>query len=436
MKILITCSFVIVLGMHQSPAAETNSPVSVTPEFINQLAGQMRSNNPALLAARARTNAAAAGLAAVRTWDDPMLMLGGMAAEKMMREEDGDVIYGVEQKLPLFGRPAAARNVARAELDVSVAMDDEEFQMRRAALAVAVFRSALSDEIVSASDEDLRWLETMAHSIEARYRSGDASLTEWIAVQNEQTKRTIQVQTARDQRTQQHATLNRLLNRPLLQSWPSLSLPPLAQRVEYSDRLARFAATYGPKLRTLREEVRVADAMTEMTRRERRPEVIAAIESRNYSGNGDFRQADFVLRMSLPWFNRSKYQSDVTRNEAKANAARFVAADSEAGLQEEIHALTLKSESARREALAYRDSIIPRSVTAAQSATAAWESGRGMLRDVLETRRMLVESRLMYARAVAEQYEMLSDLILCCGLGDLEALDMIGASPETETTKP
>jgi hypothetical protein len=51
---------------------------------------------------------------------------------------------------------------------------------------------------------------------------------------------------------------------------------------------------------------------------------------------------------------------------------------------------------------------------------------------------MLLEGKLMYVRAVAEQYEMLSELVLCCGLGDLEALQMIGAAPktETETTKP
>jgi hypothetical protein len=43
---------------------------------------------------------------------------------------------------------------------------------------------------------------------------------------------------------------------------------------------------------------------------------------------------------------------------------------------------------------------------------------------------MLLEGRLMYARAVSEQYQMLSELVLCCGLGDLEALQMIGAVPE------
>jgi hypothetical protein len=43
---------------------------------------------------------------------------------------------------------------------------------------------------------------------------------------------------------------------------------------------------------------------------------------------------------------------------------------------------------------------------------------------------MLLETRLMYARAVAEQYQMMSELVLCCGLGDLEALEMIGAEPD------
>ena len=33
-------------------------------------------------------------------------------------------------------------------------------------------------------------------------------------------------------------------------------------------------------------------------------------------------------------------------------------------------------------------------------------------------------------RAVAAQYEAMAELILCCGLGDLESLEMIGAKPD------
>jgi outer membrane protein TolC len=188
----------------------------------------------------------------------------------------------------------------------------------------------------------------------------------------------------------------------------------------------------------MREEVRAANAMAEMTRRERFPEVSLGAVSRNFSGDGEWRQAELAVRFSLPWFNRNQYRSAIARDEAKVRAAEWQAADYAASLQEEVHGLTLKIEAARREALAYRDDIIPRSEAAEQSARAAWEAGRGMFRDVLEAHRMLVEARLMHIRAVAEQYEMLSDLVLCCGLGDLEALGMIGAEAETQVdqTKP
>jgi hypothetical protein len=39
---------------------------------------------------------------------------------------------------------------------------------------------------------------------------------------------------------------------------------------------------------------------------------------------------------------------------------------------------------------------------------------------------------LMHARAVAEQYQMLSELVLCCGLGDLEALQMLSEEPDVD----
>jgi hypothetical protein len=45
---------------------------------------------------------------------------------------------------------------------------------------------------------------------------------------------------------------------------------------------------------------------------------------------------------------------------------------------------------------------------------------------------MLVEARLMHAKAIAEQYVMLSELVLCCGLGDLEALQMLAGPAQTE----
>ena len=52
-------------------------------------------------------------VAAVRMWEDPMLRAGGLfSGQSHMKIEDGDLIYGAEQKLPIFGKPALARRVA------------------------------------------------------------------------------------------------------------------------------------------------------------------------------------------------------------------------------------------------------------------------------------------------------------------------------------
>lgn len=417
--------------------ATTNSLV-LTPALVNQFAEEMRTNHPALTAARARTNAAAAGVTAVRSWDDPMIRLGGMASDETMRRENGDIIYGAEQKLPLWGKPELARRVARAELGVESANADYQFQSLRSALAKALFRAGLAERLVAIGEQDLAFVQLLNEAADAKYRAGAATQVELLQLQNGRAKRATQLETDRARLTHEHVALNRFLNRDLNSPWPSLELPPVAAPVSYSERLVNLATRYEPKLRMLREQTKQSQAVLEATRRARMPDVSFGVESRNYSGNGEWRQAEFMLNFNLPLFNRGKYRAEIRRDEAKLQASEADAADYSLSVREEIHDLTTKIDAARRDAVVYRDEIIPRSEQAVASARAAWETGRGMLRDLLDARRMLLEGRLMYARAVAEQYEMLSDLVLCCGLGDLEALQMLENDAQTkpEEKKP
>ena len=431
-KILL--SAVVGLVVNCGKAGEAAS-LTVTPAFVNQLAEEMRTNHPALLAASARTNATSESVAAVRTWEDPKVLLGGMASDQAMRAENGDIIYGAEQKLPLWGKPGLAKRVARAELAVETANADYRFQILRTELAKTLFRSALAEQVVAIGQQDLAWLQTMAEAANAKYEAGQATLVEVLQVQNEQAKRATQLQTDQENLAHDRVSLNRLLNRDLQSPWPQLELPAVAGPVRFNPKLVSYASNFEPKLRMMREQINQATAMVDSTRRSRMPDVSAGAISRNYSGNGEWRQAEFMLSFSLPVFNTRKYRADVRRDEAKLRAAELDAADYELSLREELHALTVKIDAGRREALTYRDDIIPRSESALSSARSGWESGRNSFRDVLDARRMLLEGRLMYARAVSEQYQMLSELVLCCGLGDLEALQMIGVVPEVENGK-
>jgi cobalt-zinc-cadmium efflux system outer membrane protein len=411
--------------------AETNATV-VTPDYLSQLAAEMQTNNPALRAAAAMSNAAAAGVAAVRTWEDPMVMGGGMAAREEMRADEGDIIYGVEQKLPLWGKPKAERNVARAELAVESANADFQFQKRRVELAKAAFQAALADRIVAIGEQDLEWLDTMKQLMENTVRSGNASLVDVLQIQNEHARRANQLETDRNQLAHDRVSLNRLLARDAQAPWPRLELPAVAGGVVFNPRLVEFALKYEPRTAMMRQQVKQNEAMIEVTKRQKYPDISAGVEARNYSGDGSFRQGMFIMRMNLPWANRDKIRADIRRDEAKLAAAQFELADEQLAIREEVHMLTVKIDSARREALLYRDQIIPRTDSTLETVRAGWQTGQNPFREVLDTRRMLLDARLMFVRAVAEQYQMLSELVLCCGLGDLNALNMVGAEPEAQ----
>jgi outer membrane protein TolC len=142
-----------------------------------------------------------------------------------------------------------------------------------------------------------------------------------------------------------------------------------------------------------------------------------------------------VLSMSLPWVNRDKYRNDIERDKAKLKAAELDLGDYQLSVREDVHHLSIKIDAARREVLLYRNEIIPRGQSALESARAGWEANRTNFRDVLDARRMWLEGRLMQARATAEQYDALSELVLCCGLGRIESLNMINALPK-EDSKP
>ena len=418
------------------PAAETNALV-LTPSLISQLSEEMRTNHPVLRASLARTSAAEANSKTVRVWEDPMLKLGGMLSETEMRAEDGDVIYGVEQKLPLFGKPQLARRVAEAELVTEQANADYRFQQLRRDLAQALFRTALADRTAQIGEQDLGWLQTMARNMEDRYATGDATQAQVLRIQNERARRTDQLHTDRAKLEHERVAVNRLLNRDLHSGWPTLQLPGVASPVRYSRRLIDLALKYEPRLKLLRNEIQKSEAVVRMTRRQRFPDLSVGVQGRSYTGTGDFRQAEVMVGFNFPWGNNRRYRSEIKREEALLEATAFDATDYELTLREEVHLLTVKIDAAWREAVLYRDEIIPRSEQALAAAHAAWMSGgSGMFLDVMETRRMLVEGQLMYARATAEQYSVLSDLVLCCGLGDLEALQMIGAGPEHEALKP
>jgi len=106
-------------------ALDVAPAVRLTPAYVSGLVEGMRTNHPSLRALEARARAATQETNAVRTWENPVAKVGGFVASErgpLLREE-GDLLYGVDQKLPLFGKAQVARRVAQAEAETARARE-------------------------------------------------------------------------------------------------------------------------------------------------------------------------------------------------------------------------------------------------------------------------------------------------------------------------
>jgi len=415
----------------ESKAAEATNIVVISTGYINRLVAEARTNNPSLKAADARVRSATLNAGAVRTWEDPMAMFGGSvySSRGFNPSEDGNLAYGVEQKLPLWGRPRLTRRVAEAETSLREAEVGYRFRQLRSEITKALLMTALAERVVDIGEQDKAWVEAIAKATDNKYRAGQAVVADTLQIQNEAAKRNDTLRTDRLRLAHERFTLNRLLNRDVSSTWPSLQLPPVAPAIPLSSKLLALALQNEPKLKVLEQEIKQAAASAELTRKTRLPDVSFGVEGRQYGGDGEFRSGMFTLRFSLPWANRDKYRKDYDRDVERQKSAEQEREDQVLVVREELHHLAVGIEATRREALLHTEEISVRAMQALSSRLSEWEGGRGAFRDVLDARRALLESELMSARAVAEEHQMVADMLLWTGLENLEALRPLATEP-------
>src|SRR6266704_6077736 len=227
----------------EEKAAGATHIVVISTDYINRLVAEARTNNPSLKAADSRVRSATLNAEAVRTWEDPMAMFGGSvySSRGFDPSEDGNLAYGVEQKLPLWGRPKLTRRVAQAETSMREAEVNFRLQQLRGEITKALVVTALAERVVEIGEQDFAWLEATAKATDNKYRAGQAVVADSLQIQNEVAKRNDILRTDHRRLAHERFTLNRLLNRDAGSAWPALKLPPVAPAIPLSSNLLALA---------------------------------------------------------------------------------------------------------------------------------------------------------------------------------------------------
>lgn len=175
---------------------------------------------------------------------------------------------------------------------------------------------------------------------------------------------------------------------------PVASLPALLAQLERAPELARARA-----------QVEQRQAVVELERARRMPDVTVALGSKREVGH---RQAVVGLSLPLPLFNRNQgalleslRRTDKARDERDAAALR---------LRAELADAHARMAAALDEAALIANEMLPGAETAYQAASRGFELGKFSFLEVLDAQRTLFQSKNQYLLAVAESYRAAAEI--------------------------
>lgn len=400
------------------------APESLNPATLQRWVSTMATNHPSLKAAAARSLAARLNAEGARRVADPQIQFAGTiySPKGMEAAQQGNLLYGVEQPLPLLGKEQAGRTTALRAAEVEEVRADTRFQELQRDLTLALFEAALARRAVELAETDQTWMTDLIRSLEAQLASGSVSQVAVLRAQTELARRRFEVENLRSQEAEALAGVNRRLGQDPASPLPGFDLPPPAPPIEINESLMSRALETAPRRRILEAERKEAGAVVEVTRRSVRPDIALGVQGMQYTGDGDFRSGTFGVLVNLPLWNRSNYRKDLARDRQRLKSVEEEQIDAALAVREEIRRLGLQIATARRGTELYTRDILPKAEDARQTALAQWAAGTGNIRDVMESHRVLLEARAQLARATADQWTLLADLTFLCGLPGLEVL--------------
>ncbi|WP_176159237.1 TolC family protein [Prosthecobacter debontii] len=395
-------------------AQAEDSTTVAGPIFISRLMHEAVTTHPSIAAVEARMQAATSAIGAVRLWEDPQLGLGLTAARRSMRQDDGDIFVGVDQMLPRRGLYNAEKRRATAERQVQQATRQQTAAELGLSVGQAVLELALADELIRLQTENLTWLQTIVKTAEERTKNPGATATESLRLESELAVRTQTLASLKRQRTQFTTSLNLLLGRGADTPWQSLALDSKASELTNATALKTRLERGNPRLAVMRHQIDSAQAEADASREKRKPIISVGVETNTYSG-GDFRDAMFAVRITLPWFNRSVYKADIARAESLRDAARSDLAAQQRELYMQLTTLITEAQNNQQAVKAYTAEVLPKTEEAVETIQNAWISSKATLLEVLDARRSLLEARQEQKRALAARHVAAQALIALTG---------------------
>jgi len=386
------------------------------PFFLISAVQAAKENNPQITAAKKRWDAAKARVPQAKSPDDPQVSASAWMMPKspvnVKKAPSQEKMLSVSQFIPLFGTLPLKGKIAVVEAQ-SAGAEYKKLELD----IINELKKTYFDLYMNYREEELDrqslvFLQGLAKTAEARYASSiDMPQTAILKIDVEIARLNTSILNILQERKAKEAALNNLMGR----GPESPVAMPAALEENFTgntlDSLYKSTLVNQPELLLFEYAIEKNKLEKSLAKRSVFPGMTAEITKR---GLGLW---DIMLSFTVPlWYwTKQRYQiKEAVANLEQARAAYKAMSNQALAETKEMY---VKTQTAYNMISLYKHNLLPLLEQSIASSLSAFSSGKGDFMELLDSERMLIDSRMEYYRAVVEFNAAVVDLERAAGMG-------------------
>lgn len=386
---------------------------------LDSLIKEAKEKNPGILSAKKKWESSLARVPQAKALEDPTVGLkfekmkgGAFKFDKAMPE---DRMLSFSQFFPFFGKLPLKEKIAVVEAQMAAAeYKDKELEVING-VKNAYYGLYMNHKEIELNEQSLQFLESVSKIAEARYIVGKLQQEDLFKINLEIASLSNKVANLRQEQSAKETRINTLLSRD---PEGGLGAPELNEDVPFDSdvgSLYKLTLQNQPELLVFSYAIEKNKYAKSLAQKSYLPDFLGELVLRGITSGG-IGPWDLMLAFTVPiWFwTKQKYQIKEAIADLEQAEAAYTAMKNRA--LAETKDMATKTEIAKSKIELYRKSLIPLLEGSINSSVAAFSSGKGELMTLLDSERMLIETRIDYYGALVDYNTNLADLERIVGL--------------------
>ncbi|MCM8819449.1 MAG: TolC family protein [Candidatus Omnitrophica bacterium] len=380
---------------------------------LDSLLKEAIKSNPDILAAKKRWEASLARIPQARSLDNPTVSFSFMKIQKGTLKLDKtlpeDRMLSINQMFSFLGKLSLKGKIALVESQIAACeYKNKELEVINN-IKNAYYELFMNYKEIELNQESLKLLEGIAKIAEARYIVGEIPQEEVFKINLEIARLSTHITNLKQENKLKQTHINTLLNRD---PETPLGIPDLKEDISFEKdirSLYRLTLLNQPELLIFSYAIEKNKYAKSLALRSFFPDLMAEIGLRGFTSGG-IGPWDLMLAFTVPFWFWTKQRYEVKEAIANLEEAKQAYKAMENKAFSQVKDLATRIEISKNKINLYKNNLIPILESSIESSLATFLSGKGDLMVLLDTQRMLIQTKMEYYKALVEYNINLADL--------------------------